>query len=240
MGTTLDIVWERYTFDRQLRLTVMDAIERVEVAIRTAMITELALRGGPFVDVDIRNFPPGVLPDQHSRLLQQLRDEAQRSSEVFVEHFKRTYDEFPDLPLWAAAEIMSFGAMFTLFKMSGKHVHVRLAHVLGVSSKVLFSWLLTLNYIRNLCAHHSRLWNREISIRPMVPDSKNDPRWHRAPSIQNHRVFAVLTLLNYLLRRIAPRSHWRERLFGVFDRFHNIPLRPMGIPSEWRTHDLWK
>jgi abortive infection bacteriophage resistance protein len=237
-GTTLDTVWERYTFDRQLRLTVMDAIERVEVAVRTDLITDLALRGGPFAHLDIRTFP-GVLPDKHHRLLDELRDGALRSSEVFVEHFKQTYDEFPDLPIWAAAEIMSFGTMFTLFKMSGKHVQNRLARHYGVSGKVLFSWLLTLNYVRNLCAHHSRLWNRELSIRPLIPDSRNDPRWHTPRPVLNNRVFAVLTLLHCLLRRIAPHTGWRERLFSVFDRFATIPLAPMGVPAHWRTHDLW-
>lgn len=238
-GTTFDTVWERYTFDRQLRLAVIDAIERVEVAIRTALVTELALRGGPFVHLDIRNFA-GALPDNHRRFVDDLRDGALRSSEVFVEHFKSTYDEFPDLPIWAAAEIMSFGAMFTLFKMSGKYVQNSIARRHGIAGKVLFSWLLTLNYTRNLCAHHSRLWNRELAIKPLIPYPKNDPRWHGATPVPNGRVFAVLTLLHYLLRQIAPQTRWRERLFGVFDRFPGIPLRQMGMPDSWRTHRLWQ
>ena len=193
-GTTLDEVWYRYTFDRQLRLLVMDAIERVEVSVRAALVTTLTISGGPFAHLDIRRFPDAH-PLQHQRFLDDLRDSAQRSNEVFVEHFKATYDEFPDLPLWAAAEIMTFGSMFTLFKMSGKHVQSVISPTYAVPARVLLNWLLTVNYVRNLCAHHARMWNRELSIRPMIPFEKNDPRWHAAGTLDNRRIFTVLSLL---------------------------------------------
>lgn len=122
---------------------------------------------------------PALSPSEHGRLLDELRETAQRSSEVFVEHFKRTYDEFPNLPLWAAAEIMTFGSMLTLFRVSGKHTQTDVARGLGVSGKVLSSWLFTLNYVRNLCAHHGRLWNRELAIKPIIPDAKRDDDWRK-------------------------------------------------------------
>lgn len=238
-GTTLDVVWNRYTFDRQLRLSVMDAIERVEVAIRTVLLTELAMVGGPFVHLDAGRFP-GVRPEKHTRFVDSLREEAQRSNEVFVAHFRSTYDEFPDLPIWAAAEIMSFGTMLTLFNMSSNRVQKAIARRYGLTGRVLGSWLLTLNYTRNLCAHHSRLWNRALALKPLLPDEKLDPHWHAATPVKNDRIFAVLTLLHYLVRQIAPQTKWRERLFKLFDRSAGIPLKPMGIPDDWRTHELWK
>jgi abortive infection bacteriophage resistance protein len=238
-GTTLDTVWQRYTFDRQLRLMVMDAIERIEVALRSALVNGLTLRFGPFAHLDPRAFP-GIHPDDHRRLQDELRDGAQHSSEVFVEHFKRTYDDFPDLPLWAATEIMTFGNMFTLFRISGKHTQKALAQPYGVTGKVLFSWLLTLNYVRNMCAHHARLWNRELALKPLIPDAKHDPRWYGERPVGNNRIFAVLTIHHFLLLRIAPQSGWRDRLFGLFDRYPSIPLPPMGMPADWRNHDLWK
>lgn len=228
-GTNFDTIWQRYTFDRQLRLLVMDGIERVEVAVRTVLLTELALRGGPFVHLDIRNFH-GVASDTHARFVAELRDGAQRSREVFVDHFRATYDEFPDLPIWAAAEIMSFGHMLTLFNMSGKHVQNTVAARYNLPGIVLQSWLLTLNYVRNLCAHHSRLWNRELAIRPAIPYAKRHPEWHGTVPIDNRRVFAVLTLLHYLLRRVAPQTHWRNRVFAVFDRFPDVPWAADGHP----------
>ena len=67
---------------------------------------------------------------------------------------------------------------------------------------------------RNICAHHARLWNRELAIRPTVPDVKNGPEWHRPQSIDTDRMFVVLTILRFLLHRVAPQSAWRDRLFA--------------------------
>jgi len=238
-GTTFDEVWRRYTFDRQLRLLVMDAIERVEVSVRSTLVTTLTLSSGPFAHLDIRRFPDAS-PDQHRRFLADLRESAQRSNEVFVDHFRATYDEYPDLPLWTAAEIMTFGAMFTLFKMSGKHVQTGIAARYSVPARVMLNWLLTINYVRNLCAHHSRLWNRELAIRPMIPFAKNDPRWHAAGLVDNRRVFAVLSLLRVLLQHVAPTSSWRQRVIALIDGNPAIPSLPMGFPADWRTHPLWR
>jgi abortive infection bacteriophage resistance protein len=240
-NTRFDTVWNRYRFDRQLRLAVMDAIERVEVSLRTALVYELAMRGGPFAHVDIQNFPHAS-PDQHTKFIDGLREEANKSSEIFVRHFQATYDEFPDLPVWAVCETMTFGSMFTLFNMTERRTRNTIAKEYGVHGPVLQSWLQTLNYTRNLCAHHARLWNRDLAIRPALPDEKNDPRWYGARAVSNRRVFVVLTLLRQLLRAITPETAWRGRLFSLFDRFprSDIPLRAMGIPEDWRTHELWK
>lgn len=238
-GTSFDVVWGRYRFDRQLRLAVMDAVERAEVAIRTMLLTELALAGGPFVHLDPARFPHAS-PATHQKFVDSLRDAALHSNEAFVAHFRATYDEFPDLPIWAAAEIMSFGTMLTLFKMSPSRVQKAIARRYGIGGPVLLSWLLTLNYVRNVCAHHARLWNRELALKPLIPYAHHDARWHEGSPVSNNRVFVVLTILNYLIQQIAPQSGWRRRLFDLFDRFPEIPLNHMGIPDEWRTHPLWR
>ena len=170
-GTTVATVWRRYTFDRQLRLLVMDAIERVEIAVRSRLVYELVHRHGAFAHLNATAFS-GIPAAEHQRLLDDLHDSAQRSREVFVEHFQKTYDEFPDLPLWTAAETMTFGQMLTMFRHCGKHIQRDIGAGLQISGNVLRSWLLTLNYIRNLCAHHARLWNRELAIKPILPDAK--------------------------------------------------------------------
>jgi len=236
-NTTLEAVWRRYTFDRQLRLLVMDAIERAEITIRTGLAYELTQAHGPFGYLDIKNFPK-VAAAVHKRLLDELHENAERSREAFVEHFKKTYDEFPDLPLWAATETMTFGQMLTMFRSCGKHIQKDIALLFQLTGNVLLSWLFTLNYVRNLCAHHYRLWNREIAIKPLIPH--NDPRWHAPNAVSNNRTFAVLTLLRYLLWQTAPQSHWREMLYSVFDDYPEIPLIDMGIPANWREHPLWK
>ena len=236
-GTSFDEVWNRYRFDRQLRLAIMDAIERIEVAVRSALITDLAMRYGAFAHVNPNAFP--FAAQRHARFVEELREEVRRSSEAFVEHAKATYDEFPDLPIWAAAETMTFGAMFTLYKMSDRRIRGSVARRYNLAEPVLFSWLQTLNYVRNICAHHARLWNRELALKPTVPDQKNGPYWHAPNKVGNNRPFVVLTLLHYMLCQIAPQTGWRDRLYALFDRFPTVPLTPMGMNDHWRDHELW-
>lgn len=216
---------------------MMDAIERFEVAIRCALVDDLAVSLGPFAHLDSKNFP-NAYPGQHHHFCEEIRERAKKSSELFVKHFEATYEGFPDLPIWAAAETMSFGTMFTLFKMSPYSVQKRVAQRFSIPSPVMANWLKTLNYVRNLCAHHSRVWNRELAIRPFIP--KHDPRWHGSAPIQNDRAFVVLTQLNFLMRLIAPHSNWRDRLWGLFDHYPDVPISKMGIPDDWRQHPLWK
>ncbi len=239
--TQFDVIWDRYVFDRQLRLLVMDAIERVEISIRTRMTNLIALKANDaFVHLGRNGFPQSVDVVEQGRFVETIRRNATRSKEAFVEHFKEKYgDTHGDLPLWMAVEVMTFGNMLTLFKMLDMHSQREIAEVYGLPAKVLNSWLLTLNYVRNLCAHHSRLWNQEFSIRPVLPAKKSHPEWHD-PQISNHRVFATLTLLYYLLRRVAPQSGWATRLDKLLDKHPEIPLENMGFVKNWKNHPLWK
>jgi len=239
-GTTLDKIWRRYTFDRQLRLLVMDAVERVEVAVlRTLMVEQHSRRYGPFGYRDAKSFRPEFSGDDHRRMVEDVDHEMDRSREPFVAHFLNEYSSEPGLPLWMAAEIASYGTLFTFYRFLNLPEQKQLASQLGLPASVLQSWLFCLNYIRNLCAHHSRLWNRELAIRPFVPDARNSPEWHQPVTPDNRRTFVVLTLLRWLLRKIAPQSHWPDRLHALLMNYPDVPLQLMGFSSGWETSPIW-
>jgi len=96
----------------------------------------------------------------------------------------------------------------------------------------------------NLCTianlHYARLWNRELAIRPKIPDKRHHPNWHQPTSIDNTRVFAVLTLSRFLLQEIAPQSEWCDRLFALLDKYPDIPLIAMGFPTRWKELPIWR
>lgn len=236
-GTTLDEVWARYTFDRRLRLMVMDAIERVEVCVRTELVYCLAHDQGAFGYLDADNLP-GMTADMHERFLDELRKEYKRSSETFIKHFRDSYGEPHELPpYWMITELMTFGTLLTLFRRSPATVKRRIAARFGVADKVLESWLGALNVVRNICAHHARLWNRELGFKPMIP--KKDPRWHDPVEIPDDRIFGILTILKYLLDDIAPQSEWPNRLADLQTCYPSIPMRSMGYPDAWESCPVW-
>jgi abortive infection bacteriophage resistance protein len=236
-GTTLGEVWTRYTFDRRLRLVVMDAIERVEICVRTELVYCLAHEQGGFGYLSADNLP-GITKEAHTRFLDELRKEYTRSGETFIKHFRNAYGQAHELPpYWMITELMTFGTLLTLFRGSPNAVKRRIAARFGVADKVLESWLGALNVVMNICAHLARLWNRELGFRPMIP--KKDPRWHRPVEIPDDRIFGILTVLKYLLDDIAPQSGWTARLAALQESYPSVPMRSMGYPEQWESSPVW-
>lgn len=238
-NTTIERIWNRYTFDRQLRVLVMDAVERIEIAVRTDLIYSFAHEYGPFDYLKPECFP-NLNPSRHNRMLTAMYSETLRSNEIFVKHFKYKYgDEHTMLPLWMIAEIIPMGSLLTFYKGIDKKIKKDISKKYDVSFKVMESWLTTLNTIRNICAHHGRLWNRELGIKPIIPDAKSK-KWHEPVKISNNRMFSVLTILRYLLDYIAPQSEWKKRLNDLFEKYPDVPLMSMGFHENWKESELWK
>ena len=240
-GTAMDTVWLRYTFDRRLRLVVMDAIERIEVAVRSQLAYHHALLYGPFAYADDAAAFPKFNAVQHSDFVQRVAEETERSRERFVEHFRGKYGDTHDhVPVWMAIEVMSFGTVLTFFRGSSHKVKQDVASVFGVPDVVFDSWLLALNTVRNICAHHGRLWNRESGTKPIIPAIYKYPDWHTPVKITNSRLFAILTICRHCLRCVAPQSRWVERLRALLVEYSAIPIKEMGFPANWKDSPLWK
>ncbi len=238
--TTLDNVWYYYTFDRQLRILVMDAIERVEVAVRTQLVYHFTHLHGAFGYLDQANLPK-LEARRYQQWIEDLRKEISRSRETFLMHFQKKYGDCHDLPpLWMLCESMSFGRMLTLFNGVKDGIRRDIAHEYGIEDKILQSWLGAINVIRNICAHHGRLWNRELGYKPLIPQESKYPIWHNPVTLSNNRIFSILTILKYFLIKVAPTSQWDCRFRNLLDRYPDIPLRPMGFPREWENHTFWK
>ncbi|MCW5558637.1 MAG: Abi family protein [Verrucomicrobiae bacterium] len=139
-----------------------------------------------------------------------------------------------------AGELMTFGNLFTLFRGIETPMKQAVAGEYGVADAVLHSWLATLNQVRNLCAHHARLWNRVFGIKPTIPRRNKHPQWHAPVPITDDRLFGVLTVLHYLLKQVAPRSHWCFRWEDLLGLYPEIPLANMGFPANWKDSSLWQ
>ena len=242
-GTRFEVVWKQYSFDRKLRLLVMDAVERIEVALRTQFSYHHTLDHGPFGYADDPSALPKFhgLPDERRKTLDRIKDEVNRSKEIFVHHFERKYgQEHPHLPLWMASEVMSFGGLLNLWQASSKRVKNGVAAKFGVSDEVLRTWLWSLNEVRNVAAHHGRLWNRVLGNKPTIPRTNGHPEWHTPFSVPNDRLFAVLCVCAHSLRHIAAGSTWCLRIRKLLDESPEAPCKNMGFPDRWLESPLWK
>jgi abortive infection bacteriophage resistance protein len=219
-----------YTFDCRLRLLLLQATERVEIAFRTAVTYQIAINYGPFGHVNSANFAPDF---KHTRFMQELADEEARSREEFVAAYRLKYHREPDLPVWKATELISFGTVSLLYKHMRPDLQRAIAATFGVSGDVLKNWMHTISYVRNKSAHHCRMWNRKLAIRPVIPR-----RWtYDCPN--NALIYSVLLVLNDLILRVSPESRWKDRLINLFLDFRRIDLRAMGFPADWLHQQPW-
>lgn len=238
--TTLDIILSRYEYDRQLRLLVLDAIERVEVSIRTKLAYHFCHEYGPFAYEDPK-YLPELSTENYQKWIDELKEEIGRSSEPFIFHFKKKYGDTHDLPpLWMAVEVMSFGKTLTFFRGVYYKLKQKISAHYNVSDEIFSSWLLALNSVRNICAHHGRLFDRVLGNIPKIPREQKYPEWHSPIKIGRERIFGILTILNYLLQFNEPESKWSEKLKNLFTNNIEISLHEMGFPGNWEESPLWK
>jgi abortive infection bacteriophage resistance protein len=240
-NTTFEIIKNQYEFDRQLRLLLMDAIERIEISIlRTRLVEINSLKFGPFGYIDKKNYNPKFPEKDFNVFLKEIAVNEKRSYEEFINRYRKKYTSEKYLPLWMSVELMSFGHLFTFYRNQHLAVKQELSHRFGVFPPVLDSWLHTLLYIRNACAHHVRIWNKPLPLPPKIPDYKYDLRWYTPIKISNNHIFAVLTIIAYLMDQINTETKWKLKVKTQISENPSIPINAMGFPKDWEDVPFWQ
>lgn len=257
-----------YDFDRRLRLLAMDAVERVEVAARAVISNHMGTKHGTHWYLEAACFTEDY---DHARLLYTVhrkqqkalsdyRKESrridrlssddhrkaqlkqQRARESYARHYPLTYREPVLMPGWAMMEELTLGDLSHLYAGLAQDADRKaVAKRLGLAAPLMQSWLHTLTTIRNICAHHARLWNRELGVRPELPKKPAFP-WPEQlgrPGAHN-RMFPVLCILNHLMRQVSPHTSWDTRLHELLAEFPEVNLRAMGFPQDWQQDPFWQ
>lgn len=236
-----------YVFDKKLRLLALDALERIEMAVRVDVAHLLGQRDplahekpehlhGNFAKKVITKDPEkGRTPHQiwlgkYQSLLHRAR------KEPFVAHH---LEQYGSLPVWAAIEVWDFGLLSRMFAGMQHADQQRIAKVYGAADGRAFAqWLRSLNFIRNVSAHHSRLWNINVLELSPVP-----PGWPM--ELNNTRPFLYFGLMQHLLNVICPSSSWGQRFKDLLqDEFprtegRGFALSEFGAFAGWEKWRLW-
>lgn len=246
-GTTFLDVVDLYVFDKRLRLLVLDALERVEIALRVDISHHLGrydrfayLRPELFHKKFAQDLAMQTGVTGHHGWLSNHAKLIGRSKEDFIRHNREKYG-LP-LAIWVACEVWDFGTLSKLFDGMREEDQDQISAKYGVANgRVFATWLRSLNYMRNVCAHHSRLWNRNIVDQPRLPEVGEVPELEvfRHDAHRQARVFMLLCLTQFLMRRINPSSTWGRRMMALLEGFPNLStvglsLDGMGVDAGWR------
>jgi abortive infection bacteriophage resistance protein len=235
-GATFELAFKLYCFDRELRLLVIREIEKIEVAVRAKMIHILSEEKGAFWYQDSTNFSNEI---KHQKTLKKIIEEYERSDEKFLKAFKSKYSN-PLPPSWMMLEVASFGALSVLYGLlkPGK-TRRKVARYFGVSDTVLISWLHSIVYLRNVCAHHTRLWNKAMRVQPIIPENLN-VQWLSNIDIENNKCYYVLSIIITLMNRINPTHTIIERFNDLLNKYPMVDIIAMGFPYDWKKEELWQ
>lgn len=235
--TKFEQILNLYLFDRKLRLLLMDAIERIEVSVRTQWAYHLAHQYGSHAHLN-----PDLFQNtgKYDRSIRTLEKEFRRSHETFINHYRTTYAEPEMPPLWVVCEIMSLGHLSSFYQNIKQPSDRNLiAREYGLDEKVLTSFLHHLSHVRNLCAHHSRIWNRRFTITLRLPKKKPaslQPFFNRqAP----RNIYNTLVLMRYMMALTCHGSKWESRLIELLKEHNEVDPSIMGFPKDWEKMAIW-
>lgn len=250
-NTDFPTVMELYVYDKKLRLLVMDALERIEIALRTEISLRLGSRDphahrnpkllhGNFA----KRLQPGKPSTAHQEWLNRLDKKFLDSREEFARHFKTTYPG-QNPPVWVVVEVWDFGTLSHFYGGMRSDDRDAIASIFGASDgTMLGTWIRCLADIRNVCAHHARLWNKPIVNRPALPGFGAVPDLdHISSGPSRNRLYSALAIMIIMMRVINPTSSWSIRLKGhvtSLPQNPNLDLISAGFPPAWSSQLLWQ
>jgi abortive infection bacteriophage resistance protein len=234
--TTFENITNLCAFDRALRVLVFDAIERVEVALRTQIIYQYSMTKSGYWFEDptlyINNY-------NYSRNLVKLDEEIARSNEVFIKHYKKKYTSPQRPPAWMTLEISSMGLLSQTFKnLKMSNEKKAIGKHFGVNPYILESWMQSLTFVRNVCAHHGRLWNRVLTLQPTIPNHTQNI-WLQNTNFDNNRLYGFLSAMLYLLKTIEPQTTFSKDFKKLLTQFPEMNASRLGFPHHWDSEALW-
>lgn len=238
-GTDFEKILNLYIFDRKLRLLVMEAIERIEVALRSYWSYSLAMVGGSHAYIN-----PELFKDsrKHIRDLAKFEREYEDCKEVFIQHYKNTYDNPALPPIWCVVETMTLGSLSRWFQNTKNNdIKKEVMKKFNLPTiEITESVFHALTPVRNVCAHHSRLWNRRFAISlPDIKRLKESLIPSNSPNHQAHYLYNYLVILLFLMGSINPKSSWKNRLIDLLDSREAGYHKSMGFPEDWKNRKIW-
>lgn len=235
-GTDFEQVMLLYRFDKKLRLLIFNEIEKIEIAIRSAIVNFTSqMTENPFWITEKSYF---IDQNKFNKTKELFDTELLRSKEDFIIHFKEKYSN-PYPPAWILAEILPFGVLTNIYRnIKDKKIKKRISQSFGLQIEPFESWLTIIALTRNACCHHSRIWNKQNTIRATLPNKIFRP-WITLPT-DILRIYFNLCIIKFFLDVISPGNDLVAKMKRLFAEFPTVDLRALGFPDGWEGEPIWQ
>ena len=233
-----------YCFDRRLRILIFNALEKIEIALRTKLTYEYSVETS-----NSHWFTNRMLYFNQSRfesLMEKIEEDVKRSDEDFIRHYYKKYDSSELPPAWMTLETLSFGNISKIISNLDckSKPFKKISSAFGLpNSFILENWTYSFSVLRNYCAHHSRIWNRRFHVEMKLPYNTTFPFIDRAnlDSIYKNKLFAVLCCIQYISKIISPQGNFKDNLIKAIEEGGKLlVLKDMGFPTNWQDFGVWQ
>jgi abortive infection bacteriophage resistance protein len=247
--TCFEDIMERYDFDRQLRQILFGGIEQIEIAMRTKLIYHLSVAYGglwylnPVLFETIPKIKNGAAKTTHFHTLDDLYKEFDRSQEIFVRNHQQRYPGQP-AEAWKILEVASMGTLSKLYKSLKITLPEKgiISKEMGVNSPHVFTgWMESIAYLRNIIAHHARLWSRTMMKRPSMHLNNPTNAWFTQPLKQGQidKPFSTISCMVYLCNFLNGTQEIKQKIVDLIQTYPNVPIYKLGFFNHWNTEPLW-
>ncbi len=228
-GVTFDTIVQLYKFNCNFRQQLFPVIERIEINLRCRLANYFSSKYGVLGYENPQNFNN---PEYHSLFLEDINHEITRNSKSpFVKNFNDNYED-GKIPFYALVELFSFGTLSKFFKNMKNEDKKLVAASYGVGYTYFESWIESIAFVRNMCAHYGRLYNIKLSKSPILY------KQYTKEGIKNIRVFGVLLCIKHLDKK---DPHWTDFVNSIdklIEKYPAVKIDTMGFPENWKTYLL--
>ena len=213
-----------YLFNANLRQILFPQVERIEVNARCRISNYVSEKYGVMGYLKKDNFADEAY---YNQFMEDVTSELGRNARApFVRNYRENYDG-GQLPFYAIVEICSFGTLSKFYKNMKNEDKKLIAKSYNIGYTYFESWIESISYVRNICAHYGRLYNAIIAKKPMIYKQYTEMK------ISNDRLFAVLLCMREIQKG---NDHWNafvNELNSLTEKYDKINLYSMGFVKGW-------
>lgn len=220
--------WEQivtiYKTDVKLRAHLLNGLQLAEIATRTAFAHAEAELHSPYSDYISENAYK-LPPNFESRPTDELiRAELYRSKDPFIHCYRQDRGDddtwLNDVPIWAAVEVLSFGTLSkaVAYRDDDNLVYTETCQLLGVKKEFLTTQLRSFTFLRNKCAHYSRIWNLFVQDQPSVASNMKTKAKRKVGQYDGNSVMAVIVALDDFLFKTGLNNGFLEECVALISK----------------------
>ena len=239
-GTKFEDVFNLYQFDEKLSVLIFSAITKIEVVLRVRLAEALLIHREPLILQDSSIFKD---KKQYWQNMSAISSEISRSNDVFIKHNFDNHDG--EVPVWAAVEVLSFGTLSKIIKnlktgtgstysiLATNYQYQSEKGIQVTPSKKMFSsWVQSVSVLRNMCAHHSRIYNRTIHTAPEILNTDKV-----MPASAHNGLYQILLAMKYLRSSNEDWTIFVDEFDKLIQKNNSIiSLTAMNLPIDWKAH----